>query len=203
MIELKKKEPAITSKKTGKAEAIIEAAQALFIAQGYEATTMAQVAARAGVAVGTVYLYFKNKAELLYALKSHYESRMVGEITSPEIQSLSHRERLRPLLEAVFANAARDCEMVQLMGLQPQMIGELKTRPAGSSPIQQVIQAFFQEAQASGTFRALDTPVAATICYGMVQSALHQCYHLENGYAKERYLKALGDMLEHWLFDPN
>jgi AcrR family transcriptional regulator len=44
---------------------IVEAAVALFLEQGYGATTLAQVADAAGVAVQTVYFHFGNKAALL------------------------------------------------------------------------------------------------------------------------------------------
>ncbi len=43
---------------------VIEAAQALFREKGYEDTSMAEVARRAGVAVGTVYLSFPDKPSL-------------------------------------------------------------------------------------------------------------------------------------------
>ena len=42
-----------------KKQAIIEAALDIFSKQGYEETTIAQIAAAAGVAVGTVYFNFK------------------------------------------------------------------------------------------------------------------------------------------------
>src|SRR3954464_13549960 len=44
---------------------IVTAAADLFLDQGYGATTLDQVAARAGVAVQTVYFHFGNKATLL------------------------------------------------------------------------------------------------------------------------------------------
>ena len=47
---------------------ILEAAQRLFERDGYAATTMAAVAAEAGVALKTVYLAFETKAGLLRAL---------------------------------------------------------------------------------------------------------------------------------------
>ena len=47
---------------------ILEAAQRLFERDGYVATTMAAVAAEAGVALKTVYLGFETKAGLLRAL---------------------------------------------------------------------------------------------------------------------------------------
>ena len=46
--------------------AVLAAAQELFVAQGYAATTIAQVAARAGVSAETVYAAFKSKAGLLH-----------------------------------------------------------------------------------------------------------------------------------------
>ena len=47
---------------------ILEAAQRLFEGQGYAATTMAAIAAEAGVASKTVYLAFETKSGLLRAL---------------------------------------------------------------------------------------------------------------------------------------
>lgn len=46
--------------------AVLAAASELFIAQGYGRTTLAQVAARAGVSVETVYARFRNKPGLLH-----------------------------------------------------------------------------------------------------------------------------------------
>src|SRR5215472_3487541 len=47
---------------------ILEAAQRLFERQGYAATTMAAIAAEAGVALKTVYVAFETKSGVLRAL---------------------------------------------------------------------------------------------------------------------------------------
>ena len=44
---------------------IVTAAAELFVAEGYHATTLEQIAARAGVAVQTVYFHFGNKRSVL------------------------------------------------------------------------------------------------------------------------------------------
>ncbi|MEU0543886.1 TetR/AcrR family transcriptional regulator [Nocardia sp. NPDC005978] len=44
---------------------IVEAAYEVFTAQGYEATAISEVAARAGIGQGTVYRYFGSKREIL------------------------------------------------------------------------------------------------------------------------------------------
>ncbi|MBH0780808.1 TetR/AcrR family transcriptional regulator [Nocardia bovistercoris] len=61
-----KKAPGSRAEKTRLTKRRIVAASAeLFLGQGYGATTLDQVAARAGVAVQTVYFHFGNKATLL------------------------------------------------------------------------------------------------------------------------------------------
>jgi TetR/AcrR family transcriptional regulator, transcriptional repressor for nem operon len=53
-------------------EQILDAAAAVFVSRGLDDATMAEVAQAAGVAKGTVYLYFDSKSELLTALRSRY-----------------------------------------------------------------------------------------------------------------------------------
>jgi AcrR family transcriptional regulator len=47
---------------------ILEAAAAVLGEKGYERATMREIATRAGIAPGTIYLYFRNKRELLLAI---------------------------------------------------------------------------------------------------------------------------------------
>src|SRR5215203_5838597 len=72
MMERVKSRPYDSSRRRAQAAAtrrdILEAAQRLFEPQGYAATTMAAIAAEAGVAVKTVYLAFETKSGVLRAL---------------------------------------------------------------------------------------------------------------------------------------
>ena len=54
--------------KAGRRESILEAAMRLFVAQGYDRTTMREIAAEAGVSTGAIYVYFQTKAEMLQSL---------------------------------------------------------------------------------------------------------------------------------------
>jgi AcrR family transcriptional regulator len=56
-------------RKDKRTEEILAAAQLEFSANGFDATTMASIAARAGIAKGTIYLYYPNKQALFDALK--------------------------------------------------------------------------------------------------------------------------------------
>jgi len=55
-----------------KRHAIIDAARARFIHYGIRKTTMQEVAGDAGLAVGTLYLYFKNKDDLVVACADEF-----------------------------------------------------------------------------------------------------------------------------------
>ena len=53
-------------------KAILDAAASLLVANGLAATSVDAVAQRAGIAKGTVYLYFESRSDLLAALRSRY-----------------------------------------------------------------------------------------------------------------------------------
>src|SRR3974390_3442013 len=53
-------------------KAILDAAASLLVANGLAGTSVDSVAPRAGIAKGTVYLYFESRPDLLAALRSRY-----------------------------------------------------------------------------------------------------------------------------------
>lgn len=58
-------------------EVILEAAAIAFAAEGYQKTTVADVAAASGVSLGTVYQYFRDRADLVAALVHRNVTRML------------------------------------------------------------------------------------------------------------------------------
>lgn len=69
---------------------VLEASEWLFAQRGYEPTSMADVAERAGVGVGTLYHHFPDKRALLLALIDDWGDRELAR----------GRERMAPLREA-------------------------------------------------------------------------------------------------------
>ncbi|WP_096703769.1 TetR/AcrR family transcriptional regulator [Magnetospirillum sp. 15-1] len=60
--------PRTRSKPSAKREAILDAAQRLFLDEGYSSTSMDAVAARAGVSKATIYAHFEGKDQLFAAI---------------------------------------------------------------------------------------------------------------------------------------
>jgi AcrR family transcriptional regulator len=74
--------------------AIIEAAMDEFIARGYAATRLEDVAKRAGVAKGTIYLHFKDKESMFEELIRTAIVPLISRITAPAPAGGSVRDML-------------------------------------------------------------------------------------------------------------
>lgn len=76
---------------------ILEAARHRLEHYGYEKTTMAEIAADAGIAVGTLYLYFRNKEDLRVAFGEECQKRYLDSLERIARSGLPPAERLRQL----------------------------------------------------------------------------------------------------------
>jgi AcrR family transcriptional regulator len=96
-------------KKAEKRDRIRAAAYELFLSNGYEETTTKEIAIRAGVATGTVFLYAKDKPDLLF---------------------LVMRELLREAVEAGFAEVIRPAPLLdQLMTIFSSIFAMYEKHP--------------------------------------------------------------------------
>ena len=69
-IELDRQAKPRIDKDSAKRQQIIEGARAVFLAQGFDAASMNDIARTAGVSKGTLYVYFENKEQLFQAICS-------------------------------------------------------------------------------------------------------------------------------------
>lgn len=90
--------PTRRSQLTATKAAIVEAARDLMVEYGYETTTMEQIAARAGVAVQTVYKHFGSKPAIVRAFidQARHDPRM-GEQRRQLLEAADPREQVRLL----------------------------------------------------------------------------------------------------------
>ena len=87
------------SKKTNdKRDRIMSAAITSFAQHGYHQATIADVAREAGVAAGTIYLYFKNKDDLLISIFEEKVQRFITEFQRQLSEEESAEIKLRKLV---------------------------------------------------------------------------------------------------------
>src|SRR5678815_5268820 len=82
-----------------KRERILAAAERIFARHGFFAARVSEIAKEAGVADGTIYLYFKSKDDLLISL---FEQRMtqVNEALRKAIDGVPPRDQLHAFIRA-------------------------------------------------------------------------------------------------------
>ena len=91
-----------TRRKDERAPEILEAALACFAAKGFAGTRMDDIAARAGITKGTIYLYFDSKEELFKALARQSIGQRIADITQQlKGSEASAADQLRFVLTAI------------------------------------------------------------------------------------------------------
>jgi AcrR family transcriptional regulator len=79
--------PSVTENATQTRRAeILGAAAAVFAEKGYPRATVKEIAARSGVAPGTIYLYFENKRDLLLAIADW----LIGQAVNQTLAQMAH-----------------------------------------------------------------------------------------------------------------
>jgi AcrR family transcriptional regulator len=98
-------------------EQILDAASQVFLDRGLAQATMADVAEAAGVAKGTVYLYFDSKSALLTALRTRYIGRWLEQSSRLEASTGrgGHTGQLRSFLGEMYDFSAANQRLHHLL----------------------------------------------------------------------------------------
>jgi AcrR family transcriptional regulator len=106
--------------------ALEDAAMALFAQQGYEGTTVEQIAARAGVAVRTFFRYFASKQHVLFGDVAYGRVIALGQALDARPATESPVESVKAVLNASDitdpAELAQIRARIQLMVEQPALV---------------------------------------------------------------------------------
>ena len=89
-------------KKKAVRQAILDSAHDLFSEHGYHATTLHEIAERAGVGVSSLYSYFPSKIHLLYAVVEPWQKDAFERLEKRVLKFKAPRERLRAILLGVW-----------------------------------------------------------------------------------------------------
>jgi TetR/AcrR family fatty acid metabolism transcriptional regulator len=157
-----------------KRERIIAAAAKLFGDKGYHDTTTAEIAESAGVAAGTIYIYFSSKEELLVAvfeefLGKHMESLREGVEREPTPEKKLVR-LLELGLELMYNNP--DSARIFLSQLRQSTTMITTVAKRSSRIYRDIIEAILEEGARTGLCRKVNVPAAAAMLFGAFQSTV-------------------------------
>ena len=104
--------------KNNKKELIINAAIKLFAQKGFYSATVADVAKEAGVADGTIYLYFKNKDDLLISLFETKMEEILKRFSSLLDTVQPADEKLRQFIHLYFEMIEEDRNLAEVFQVE-------------------------------------------------------------------------------------
>jgi AcrR family transcriptional regulator len=85
-------------------ERLLDAAAEVFCERGYEGTTVAEVARRAGLTTGAIYANFRDKAELLLKTIERSSAGVVADMETARSKGLSAADRLLLMARLMIAD---------------------------------------------------------------------------------------------------
>lgn len=178
---------------------ILEAAHELFVAQGYGATTVAEVAAAAGVAPETVYSAFRTKLTLLrraWDLAVGGDDRDVHLLERPEVRAVFDEPDLRARL-ARFARV-NTAIMRRTAGLRLAVEHAAGADPAARELLTEIdgarLDAMGAHARAAATTGRLAVPetTCRDVLFATTDGALWRTLVERRGWSDDDYAAWLG-----------
>ena len=154
---------------TDKREAILRAAIKVFAGKGYFNSKVADIAGEAGIADGTVYLYFKSKDEILHSIFDRAMAEFIAEGRRELADITDPSEKLHRIAELHLEKLGADRDMAIVF--QVELRGSTKFMQefsaAGFAEYLDIIRKTIAEGQESGVFRSDLKPITcAKILYG-------------------------------------
>lgn len=148
---------------------ILDAARVLFLEQGYEQTSIRNIADKIEYSPTTIYLYFKDKDDVFYAL--HQEGFATLRQFMRPLEHVSHPfERLKALAKVYTTFAMENTELYDLMFTLPAPMNALREKEEwteGDNAFSFLLHTI-RDCQAAGYFEGMDTEVLSYTVWSMV-----------------------------------
>ena len=170
-------DPSLAARRRGRPgydrDEVLAAAVALFNEQGYDATSVADLAARLGLTKSAMYHHFSSKEQLLEMALGEALDGLEGVLERPEAQTGTAAERLHFVLRAAVHVLLDRLPYVTLLlrvrGNSPVERAALERRRAFDHQMSLLVR----EAQASGSLRPdVDSAIVTRLIFGMLNSTI-------------------------------
>jgi AcrR family transcriptional regulator len=162
---------------------LLAAATALFVQNGYEGTTVADITEAAGVAKGTFYLYFATKEQLLDGLRVYFVEDLAARLN--EVQRPTKKAEWRDFMHRLVQTAIdvqveqRDLHDVVVHGPHTSV-----DSPEGGShidPIRAELISIIRRGVDASVFKVYEIEVATDLIYDFLHAAGDRaCHHSAN-----------------------
>ncbi|MBI4511680.1 MAG: TetR/AcrR family transcriptional regulator [Deltaproteobacteria bacterium] len=150
---------------------ILESALKVFASKGFYAAKVADVAAEAGVADGTIYLYFKSKDDLLISLFEEQMQQVNSQLTTALVGAISATDKLQRFFKAYLGMVETHRHATEIITIELRQSAKFMKDYANPrfAEFLKLLAGIIDEGQASGTFVSGTPPtVLARAIFGLL-----------------------------------
>ncbi len=162
---------------------ILQAAQRLFAAKGFEGTTTRDLAQTAGVAEGTLFRHFANKKAILVEVATSGWVDLLTDLLT-ELSEMGSYKAIAQVMRRRMWNLQKNADTMRVCFMEVQFHPDLRDRIQTEviDKMTDVAEAFFQTAIDKGIYRQMDAKLGAKVFLGLF---------------------AIAGFSDHTLMDPN
>lgn len=184
------------------ADLIVAAGRALFLENGYASTTIEAIAARAEVAVSTIYAVFGSKRGILRAIRASWHERsQIREVTYGDLGNLGAEKRLEMLAQGTRRQWETGSDVTTIYSgaaaADPEAAAELSMALEG----RRVGMQHFAEGMQPYLRGGLDAARAAVIIEALCMAEVFHLLVRRSGWTGEEYENWLLQTLKQQLLD--
>ena len=147
---------------------ILKAAQQLFAHRGFDGTTTHDLAAKAGVAEGTLFRHFENKKAILVEVVTEGWVELLTDLLT-ELSEMGSYKAIAQVMRKRMLSLHKNSDMLRVCFLEAQFHPDLRDRIQTEviSKMTDVAEAFFQTAMDRGIYRPMNPRTVAQVFLGM------------------------------------
>ncbi len=154
---------------------VLQATLELISEQGFYGTPMSQIAKKANVAVGTIYIYFPNKEDLINTLYIDVKTRLAQYVLKNYSEGMHIKEGFLILLHNIadyFIERPMEFIFIEQYSSSPLITSD--TRDEGID-IFEPVRSLFKKAQEENLIKELPMEILITLANGATLSLVKLC----------------------------
>lgn len=182
-------------------ELILQAAEEVLVEKGYYETSVDEIAARVGIAKGTVYLHFPSKEDMVVAILQRSAREVVELVETVIAAAQSNREKLEAVLEVIY-NRFFDPRKGPLMQLPYAVMNGSELRRVFVEKkgclkeewgrLAALITSILEDGKAEGEFdNAMPTPVMVSAFFSLMSPRSFERITVDNQMPVDEFAKHL------------
>ena len=185
--------------KAARREEILRAARRVFAERGFRGTTIADIAEEAGIALGTIYLYFPSKDDVFAALSQQLgEMIIAAAVDVPPTDTV--REAVERRIDNIFAACGENRDLIRLwvLNTDPGAGVTQRLRDSDERRALPLVEAISRGME-GGYIRPGDARIMTKLILGLVSNAVYQAFVLSDGSEADLFRRGCSEMIVSYL----